>query len=330
MKKVLLRILAAVVTLVLVVVGIRVVNGIRYPADDLDALRDPASYALTQEGVRVERVQQGRVQGFHLRPGRPVGKGLVIIWGGSEGGPDFDRAVRIAQAGHEVLALFFFGQPNQAPALSEVPIEFFGEVLAYAKEHAASATPLTLIGTSKGAELALVLAARHPEIDNVVLYAPPGYVYQGLDPEKTTSTWSEGGRPLPFVHFRYASGQAVWDMLSAVALNAPISYRSTYATAPLGDPDAGAARLQPERVRGHLLVFAGEDDQMLNSAEVARSFGQARPERTAVHTYPGAGHVFDAPPIAARMKLGGTVEANRAALEDSTRILLDSLARWHA
>lgn len=63
----------------------------------------------------------------------------MLVWGGSEGGPDFQHAEMLARAGHEVLSLFSFGQPGQPPMLSRVPVEIASRALDWAQAHALEA-----------------------------------------------------------------------------------------------------------------------------------------------------------------------------------------------
>ncbi|WP_406895921.1 dienelactone hydrolase family protein [Dietzia sp. 179-F 9C3 NHS] len=68
-------------------------------------------------------IADGPVRGFHLRPDVIRHRGVVLVWGGSEGGPDFPHAELLAREGHEVLSLFYFGQPEQPEQLNRVPVE---------------------------------------------------------------------------------------------------------------------------------------------------------------------------------------------------------------
>lgn len=326
--KVLLAILGVLLALALLLLAVRLVNGFRYPEPPALAVNlDPASYPTTVPGATVERVDLDRLQGFHLSPDTPSHDGLVVIWGGSDGGPDFARAARIAGQGYHVLSLFFFGQPGQQPILAEVPLEAFEDALRWRAEHAPG--PLTVIGTSKGAELALALQARYPDIDNLVVYAPTTHTWQGLDFATEKSSWTWAGEPAPYVSFRHADPQSVTAMFAAMLLNTPVRLYQQYASALANDPDAERAAI-PFKLSGHLLAFAGEDDAMWPSADAARHWGAQAPGRTEAHTYPGAGHLFGAHDgWAGGFAMGGNRAGNEAALAASDTVLDASLAAWH-
>lgn len=329
--KFVIRALAVVLVLVLVVVGVRVVNGWRYPTSEGSDLRALASYDLDQEGMSIEHLTGDYLNGFHLVPDEVTHDGVVVTFGGSEGSPDFDRAVSLAEQGYEVYALFFFGQENQQEQLQEVPVEFFGEVTDRIEEGSARPGPLTVIGSSKGAELALVLAEEYEQIDNVVLFAPTMHSYQGLVfGQEVPASFTRGGEDVPFLSFRDASLGALAGQLSAMAFNYPISYLPTYQSVVEGSDQAAveAATLDPTAVEGGLLVFAGGDDQMWQSATAAQQIQDANPEAE-VHVYPEAGHIFYGPGHIAGLATGGSEEANTAAGQDSTRVLEETLATWH-
>lgn len=187
--KVLLWLLAVILVLVLVVVGLRAYNGHKYPITQSAGegrSADKSSYTTSE---RVTAIEGDYLNGFHFRPEEKTHRGVVVVYGGSEGSPDYDRAQQLADDGYDVLSLFFFGQPNQKPTLANVPLEQFDEVADYIDEHVENSSdtadgtrdPVTVIGTSKGAEFAELLAARGYPVDNVVAFAPAHYSYSGLD-----------------------------------------------------------------------------------------------------------------------------------------------------
>lgn len=319
----------AILGILAVFLASRVVNRQRYLATVLSA-RDLVPEYMPR--VEVKTISDGYLNGYHLysRPAPARRKGLLILWGGSEGSVNFVLASKLAAAGHEVLALYFFGKPGQCPSLSRVPLEHFSEVLDYAADHTKCSEPLTVIGASKGAELALLLPTYYPEIRNVVLYSPGQYVYQGLDRIARSSSWTWKGRDLPYIRFRHARPAAVLSILRAKLLNVPVPLRQIYESATARDPCSGEARIDVSQIAGKLLIFAGDDDRLWQSEHAARSLLSSRPYDTEVHVYPGAGHVFGPSECSiAGFELGGSPAANSAAAESSTAVLLRRLAKWH-
>lgn len=328
--RVLLTLVTIGVALVLVVLGIRLVNGLRYP--DPPELagnpQDAASYPTSVADAAVERIEGDYLNGFHFTPDTRRYDGLVVVWGGSDGSPDFRRGARLAGEGYEVLSLFFFGQPNQRPVLADVPLEFFDEVLTWRAAHAPTG-PLTVIGTSKGAELALTLQAHYPEIDNVIVHTPTTHTWQGLDFTVEKPSWTWQGEPVPYVSFRHSDPASVGQMFGAMLLNLPARLNEQYATALANDPGRDAAAI-PLKLSGHLIAFAGEDDAMWPAADAARHWGDAAPGRTEAHVYPDAGHLFG--PFdgwAGGFDMGGTRAGNEAAQAASDEVMDAALAAWH-
>ena len=317
------------VVLVLLVITVRQVNAWRFgTAADVGDPQDLSTYALDQEGMSVEHITGDYLNGFHLVPDEATRDGVVVTFGGSEGSPDYERAVGLAAEGYEVYSLFFFGQDNQRPQLDRVPLEFFDELLDRLDDDAG---PVTVLGSSKGAELALLLATDYPEIDNVVLYAPTVHVFQALaGAAESHSSWTRDGQEVPFLYFRDASPGALMEQLSATAFNFPVAYRATYESVVEGaDPaDVEAATLDPRAVTGGLLVFAGGDDAMWQGDTAAHRIDEDMPDAQ-VHVYPEAGHVFRGDGRIGMLETGGTAEANEAAGRDAEQALLETLTAWH-
>lgn len=289
---------------------------------------DAAVLPSVPPGVTATRVNEGSVQGFHLVPAQRLHPGLVVVFGGSEGSANPMAAGKIAEQGFEVLALFFFGQANQPAQLSRVPLEFFGEVLAWSQRTVTSPTPLTVLGVSKGAELALLLPTYYAQITNVVAYAPADHVYQGLDYSRPTSSWTWQGTDVPYVAFTGADPAASTSMFAALLVGWPAHLRATYASALAHATNAEAARIKVDGYGAKLLLFAGELDAMWPSDEAARAIQARRPDSRVV-IYPDAGHVFALNGYAGSFALGGTQAGNDAARSDSNRILTEQLISWH-
>lgn len=302
-----------------VLFGVRSYNQHKY------ALPDMGNYPTSEQ---IQPVEGEYLNGFHFTPTVKKHQGVVVTFGGSEGSPDYGRAKQLWEQGYEVYALFFFGQPNQKEGLAEVPLEFFDEVTALIPEG-----PVTVIGTSKGAELTANLAACGAKIDQIVLYTPTEYTYQGLVfGREVYSSFTQGGQPLPYLAFRDSDPGESMKIFGDMILGLPIAYRGTYETIPARASNADQARIPIENFAGRGLLFAGDKDAMWQGDVAANNLASRNPGLEA-HVFSDAGHMFseDITQFGKSWEkmFGGTVEGNRIAKQESDRILLEKLAEWH-
>jgi uncharacterized protein len=246
----------------------------------------------------------------------------VLALGGSDGGVPMYWARLLARERFASLALAYFNTPNTQPALTELPLERLERALRWLREQPGAATSdgrVGVLGVSKGGELALLLAVTFPElVGPVVAYTPSSVVWQGIDfraqRPPLLSSWSLGGRPLPFVHYPEGVGPAHSERGMSLL---PIYDRGL-------DGIADEAAVIPvERAIGPVLLVSGGDDRMWPAERMCRMVvdrmrANGR-ERDVQHlSFPEAGHVlfpYDAggapPPMP--FDLGGNpVAAERA------------------
>ena len=151
---------------------------------------------------------------FHWTSAKPQ-KALVLL-GGSEGGrywsyhPEFIHEL-VAQ-GFCVLSLPYFGTDTLPSNLRSIPLEYFSKAFHWLSTQKDLVVPddYAMLGVSRGAELALLLGSRFPEIKAVVAIAPSSVIFPGpptgiLDALRGQhSAWSEKGQELPFVPMPYS------------------------------------------------------------------------------------------------------------------------------
>lgn len=257
-----------------------------------------------------------------VRPAEPRGTGVVLA-AGSSGRVDVDRAELLARHGATVLAIRWFGGPGQQPGPYDVPLELFVDALDLL---ATECDRLALMGTSFGAEAALLVAALDERVAATVAFAPTAYVWGGTDGDCWTSHWTWRGTPLPYVPFSEG-----WTPDSD-----PPAYRGFYARS-VADADRevlDAATIPVERIRGRVVLVAGSDDQVWPAADFATAVALRRDQHglvTSVVTHPQAGHRTLLPgetlvDAGRRMRRGGSVEADRALGELAWPTVLEALS----
>ncbi|MBO9697706.1 MAG: hypothetical protein J7499_16045 [Sphingopyxis sp.] len=246
----------------------------------------------------------------------------ILLLGGSEGGLGKDMralALLLQAEGYSTLQLAYHNAPGKSAKLKNIPLEDFTKGLDWLKARSGvDPARLGIVGYSKGAEAGLVVATRYPGIRAAVLGMPSSVVWDGMTGENYmfgsfSSSWSEGGKPLPHLAYK---GQPGGDGLMPVFVNG------------LKALDKNPAAIIPvEKFKGKLLLVCGEAEKLWPSCPmtdqiVARAVkaGSAAP---VVLRYKNAGHAgmgvpfTDATAAKKWSKLGGTAEGNAAARIDS-------------
>lgn len=280
---------------------------------------------LATKDLLVNKVDQGILQGYSLRMKQGMSAGTVIVFGGSEGGCNYKKAEELASQSFEVLALFFFGKPNLPRELKQVPIEIFEAAHAYVTKHFANANEITVLGESKGAELALVLGSEYSQcIDKIVGIVPSSHVFYGLGTmEEEASSWTKNGQEIPYLslervkkRWSIATIRAFLHYIFRTLRKKPVSFRKIYELCIKLDENSEEARIKIENFSGELLLIAGGDDQLWHSDQMVKDIQAHRPvENTQAIVYPGVGHSIGGAVQTDQLILGGTEALNRAAYE---------------
>ncbi|WP_081795488.1 acyl-CoA thioester hydrolase/BAAT C-terminal domain-containing protein [Nocardioides sp. URHA0020] len=236
---------------------------------------------------------------LHLEGDGPAG---VLVLAGSSGRVEVERCRVLAGAGATAASYAWFGE-----VLDRVPLESFDDALSTLHERC---DRLVVLGTSRGAEAALLLGAIHPEIDAVVAISPTDVVWAALSTERPQrSSWTRGGEPLPFVPYDDA-----WEPAQS-----PPEFVGLYEHCLEAYADrVPAARLPVDRIRGSVLLAAGGDDRLWPSLGFAEQIVRRRSSAglpTTLVSQPEAGHRVllpgeTAPPARAELAHGGNALAD--------------------
>jgi len=255
----------------------------------------------------------------------------TIVWlGGSGSGLGVNQIVAapLASHGFNVLSLPYFGEKGLPPQLSEVPLEYFERVFTWLSKNPITAgKEIQLFGMSKGGESALVLASRYPFIRKVALFSPHAYCFQGIA-FKSVSSWTYGGKSLPFIRLknRWVVAHFVRCFINAE----PFGFRPPYRQALAAAKNKEAARIKVEDARADLLVLATGQNGMWNSGDGCLEIMETLRKHNYPYAYelvvyedageptpppyvipPGTSNVKVAPRVV--LSLGGTLEGNARA-----------------
>lgn len=332
--KICAKFLIGLVILIVVIFGIRVVNGWRYSTDDNTSAemknpQDLSLYNMHVDGLSIKHLDRDTLQGFHIVPKKVKHRGMVICYGGSEGSPNYAMAIDLAKHGYETMAVFMFGQPHQPKTLVKIPLEQFSSVLDEVRNLGKEKEPLTVLGVSKGAEYALNVATKYPQIDQMILMAPSCYCFSGLDFKDFGSSWTWKGQELPYVSTKKSDfGDVAKGIILPQIFKTPLRFVDVYRSAIVNDGSEDK-QIPVGEIKAKMLLIAGADDQMWPSAEMAKRIANNRPSDTVVKIYPNAGHIFRGDGIVGPFAIGGNITANQAAQRESEQAILDFLAKYH-
>jgi hypothetical protein len=204
---------------------------------------------------------KGEVSAYQVGNGKP----LIIFLGGSEGGyPHISFLVDAFVASDiSVAEIGYFGLPNTPKYLSEISVE----AVAYKIEELSNNhSCVGLLGLSKGAELALVLASYKDISDVTVALAPSNVVWQSSKASLLkASSWTLRGKQMPYVpykSFSWAAVSAALNVNDALALHKR-SLRNTEAV--------DKAVIPVENIDHPVLLQGAIRDQIWPSNEMANA-----------------------------------------------------------
>jgi dienelactone hydrolase len=245
---------------------------------------------VDESGLAGEKIRDPELSADFFYPKGGKALPLVLAMDGSGGGfIDYKNMQFLALEGYAVLSVAYFKAPGRPEKLEEIPLEYFERALhRFGKHPAVDSTKIIVLGISRGAELALLLASEYPQIRGVVAYAPGCFILpsdtKSVDGRFTRSSWTRGGEPFPFAPIqpiRAAPGSTV-------------AFRQ-YVEPLLERPDREAYTIKVEKGRAAILLLSGGDDQTWPAAEMAtlvenrlKRKGYPYPVRNVI--YPAAGH----------------------------------------
>ncbi|MGW2465013.1 acyl-CoA thioester hydrolase/BAAT C-terminal domain-containing protein [Streptomyces sp. NPDC001761] len=212
-------------------------------------------------------------EGVLFAPARGSDVGVLVL-AGSSGRIERERARILAQQGFTALAIRWFGGPRQSPGICEVPLETFTAAVDFLR--LGGAQRIGILGTSKGAEAALLTAVYDPRVDVVIALSPTSRVWCNVGPGRDgahhpyRSSWTWQERPLPFVPMDDSWTPTEPD-------SGPVAIRGWYELSERTFAHSlPPAEIPVEGARADLLLVAGGDDAMWPSLPFAEQLAQRR------------------------------------------------------
>lgn len=262
--------------------------------------------------VTSRRFSEPGASGMFFFPSSAGPHPTVVVLGGSDGGLRAAHAALLAGHGFAALALAYFGGVAQPRQLVKVPVEFWRRARRWlASQPDCDLSRVAVLGSSKGAELALLLASTYPaDFTAVVAYAPSAVVFEGIPVYRQdgspvgrkalgpASSWTINGTPVPFVGFTASSAPSTGT--GWMRNPAAMSLRSLHENALAGLAADDPAVIRVERIAGPVLLVSGMDDEVWPAARLAamvvdRMVRHGRADDVTHLSYPAVGHRIGIP-----------------------------------
>lgn len=256
----------------------------------------------------------------------------VIILGGPEGGIQgaTETGKKLAEHGIAALAVGYFGMPELPATLNNIPLEYFNAAIKYID----TSTQLTrnqcnqipVIGSSRGAELALLLGTNNKHFAPIIAISPSSHSWGALG-DKDAAAWTVNNQPVPFVP-RHSNPD--YSVSQFVGID--------YFRQELKHPDAKNAVIESSKINGQVLLIAGDDDRLWPSAEMAENIyaqfaNRGLEQQVEKLIFPDAGHVIapGLPSNIVQSKLGEAQTilfgGNRSANENAQNAGLNAIVK---
>ncbi|MCH9633042.1 MAG: hypothetical protein S4CHLAM6_13930 [Chlamydiae bacterium] len=301
--------------------------------------------------LRAENVQMVKIQdkatGEFYYPDSDMKKTGVIVLGGSNGGISRQKAQLLASHGHPALALGYFRAEGLPDTLEEMPLEYVVDAVKWLRKYA-DCNKVALLGTSRGAELALLVGSYFPNVVDAIIANVPSSVAHNAIPNNEVSAWSYNGTPVPFI--KGLKDEVIQDLISSKKLLFHEgSYEDPYEISEIFLAQKQThhlefikAQIPVENITAPLLLLSADDDKMWPSKFYClQILDQLKKKSSKIkviyRSYDKAGHGISFPhypsenlpyyhPVTQKwFTLGGTMEGNARANQDSWNCILNFL-----
>ena len=201
-----------------------------------------------------------------LYVGESDNQSLIVGLGGSEGGNAWasktwqKQRERFLDQGYAMLAVGYFGTPNSPAHLDRISLDGVHAAIAKAaRDPRVNGRCIALVGGSRGAELALLLASHYPDIKAVVAIVPGSAVFPALTDAMTTPGFSFRDRPLPFVPMTWGATPYLFTR----------DLRAAFETMMRDRAAMERAAIPVERINGPVQFVSASEDEMWPSRDMA-------------------------------------------------------------
>ncbi|MBE16995.1 MAG: acyl-CoA thioester hydrolase/BAAT C-terminal domain-containing protein [Dokdonia sp.] len=292
-------------------------------------------------GVRPEAIEtNGFRANFYAQDDTSNETTLILIGGGQWG--DY-WGHEVAQRGMVGLSLPYLGKKELPILPEEIDLVYFENAITWLREQPeVNPDKIVVMGASRNAELALILATSFTEtVSGVIAYAPSSVSWSNTvlpyNSNKIKASWTYKGSDIAYVPMDKIAANAQGD----------IDFLSYWRSGLAKKDFVEKASIKVENIKGPILLFSGKDDLVWPSSEMANSIENRLEEEQFEYDfenikYDEAGHLISTnPDDRSRMEsgsitiddkeyaytFGGTADGDYSAKQDAKNRVITFLTK---
>ncbi|MEL6590050.1 MAG: acyl-CoA thioester hydrolase/BAAT C-terminal domain-containing protein [Bacteroidota bacterium] len=207
-------------------------------------------------GIRPIEIKEDGIQGSYFAPPDAKDRAAIIIIGGGAGGDYWGQ--ELAKRGYAGLSLPYYRQPGLPPLQEEIPLEYFEQAINWLRQQAAvDPSKVMLMGASRNAELALLIASQFPDlISGVIAFAPSAISWPNAvlpyNSDTLLPSWTYQDQAIPYIPMPKIAGSNSSTIQTLPYWMAGIEKANQYEE----------AFIPVENIKGPILLLSGIDDQI--------------------------------------------------------------------
>ena len=292
-------------------------------------------------GVKPRIVNEEGFQANYYASNGTEKKASIVLIGGGQWGDYW--AQQSVKKGFSGLSIPYTGREGLPSLPEEINLEYFENALKWLKEQpSVDPNKIIVMGASRNAELALVIASIFPDlVSGVIAYAPSSVSWSNTvlpyNSNELKPSWKYKGVDIPYVPMEKISANDT-DKIETLEYWKSGLAKTEYVT---------QAAIRVEKINGPILLFSGKDDKIWPSSLMVNMIEERLKERDFKFDfqniqYAEAGHLISNNPDAIsdertgkitiegkdyEIEFGGTVEGDQRAKEDARMKLWDFIEK---
>lgn len=251
--------------------------------------------SLLFSGFRPKFVSQEGFQGNYFAKPDIHNKVAVVLLGGGQWG-DYWGA-QVAQKDFVGFSLPYIGREGLPELPEEIDLVYFELAINWLRNQPeVNPGKIIVMGASRNAELALVVASRFPKlVHGVIAYSPSSVAWSNTvlpyNSDEIKASWTYNGEAVPYIPMKKITGNNTNKIETLAYWKAGLA-KTEFAT---------KATIEVEDINGPVLLFSGKDDKVWPSAMMADSIAKRLQEHEFKYDfqnvqYENAGHLISSNP----------------------------------